>query len=510
MKKLITVLLALLLVMALCVPAFASEGPTESSEPTETPEPTTYTITMSSTTGHTYAAYQVFAGDLYDHILSNIVWGSGVDGDALLAALQADATYGADFADCETAADVADVLDELADDSDAIKAIAKIIAANKTTASGTGTTQITDLPAGYYLIVDETAAASMPAGDSYSNFILKVVDDVTVEAKDGTVTSQKKVKDNNDTAGSVTDWQDSADYDIGDEVPFQLTAALPANYDTYTAYELTFHDVQSAGLTFNPASVKVYVDGVEITTGFEVVTTDLTDDCTFEIVFANLKDIAAVDNNSVITVEYTSTLNENAVTGTAGNPNQSWVSYSNNPNDTTTGTTPTDKVVVFTYKLIINKVDENNDALVGASFALYKKIAPAEAGAEPTWELIGEITGTNLSTFEWTGLDDGDYKLVETVTPGGYNTVDDIEFTITAEHDAEGADPQLTSLTGSGTGITLTPDLSEGSLTGSIMNQSGATLPSTGGIGTTIFYIIGGVLVAGVVIFLVARKRSEV
>ena len=489
-KKFIVGVMAVLLAALVVAPSVAlAEG-------------ATYTITMDTTADHTYEAYQVFKGDLSDDgKLSNIVWGTGVNGDALLTALKADDKYGTAFTECKTAADVAKVLGTYANRGEDIKALAKIIAANKTTAAASGTTSISGLAAGYYLVLDSTAI--IPDGQTRSDFMLEVVKDVHVTAKDSTVTSEKKVDDKNDsnTTEDATTWQDSADYDIGDDVPFQLKATVAANYADYTKYELTFHDVQSAGLTFNADSVKAYVDGKEVS-GF-TVNTNTTDGCTFEIVFADLKQIDDVKAGSTVTVEYTSKLNESAVIGAAGNPNTSHITYSNNPNSTTeTGKTPDDKVIVFTYKLVANKVNENNEALTGAGFTLYKKNADGEY--VPVGE---EIKGEQMTKFEWKGLDDGDYKLVETTTPSGYNTMQPQEFSITATHDIENADPKLETLASTLKDFTAT--LNTGTIEGSIVNQSGSTLPSTGGMGTTLLYTIGGVLVAVSAVGLIARRKMS-
>ena len=524
MKKLFSILLALVLVMGLCGSAFASG---------QTNTPATYTITMSTTANHSYTAYQVFSGKLTESngktVLSDIEWGSGVNGDALMTALRADSTYGSAFTSCASASDVADVLSAYDDDSAAIKAIAKIIAANKATAAGSGTTSITGLAAGYYLILDTTAAADMPDGQTYSDFMLEVVKDVTVEAKDGSTTSQKKVKDADDTAGTVTDWQDSADYDIGDAVPFQLKATVASDYANYDTYKLVFHDKESAGLSFNISSVKVYVDGTEITTGFEVKTSGLADsNCTFEVVFADLKTVTSVKAGSVITVEYTSTLNTSAVIGSTGNPNEMHVEYSNNPNSDQTGTTPDDKVIVFTYETIINKVDKDKNALTGADFTLYKEVPSTVSGAQTGADIkagfnsdvkatalddakyyvvVGNKTGDATgSTFDFKGIDDGNYVLVETTIPNGYNAWDAVAFTVSATHDVNADNPQLTALTG---GDLFTGSVSAGTLTATIENKSGRELPSTGGIGTTLFYVIGGLMVAGATVVLVSRKRME-
>ena len=378
---------------------------------------------------------------------------------------------------------------------------------------------------GYYLIKDNGPVGN---GEDYSLYVVQVVGPTTISPEVGTTTSDKKVDDKNDsnTTEDATTWQDSADYDIGDAVPFKLSTTIAQDYANYThGYKLTFHDKEDAGLSGNKNSVIVCVVGTLIPTGYEVVTEGLTDGCTFEVRFANLKDIASVEARSIISVEYTSTLDTDATVGSAGNKNTSHVTYTNNPNDEQAGEngeTPDDVVIVFTYQTIVNKVTKNPayDAskdtektgtdsdgnkefipLKGAGFTLYKK------NASGTYEAVGsELKGEDMTTFTWSGLDDGDYKLVETTTPSGYNTIPDIEFTITATHDVSSDNPTLISLSG---GDKFTGVISTGVVSANIENQSGAQLPSTGGIGTTIFYVLGSVLVIGAAVLLVTKKRMS-
>ena len=332
----------------------------------------------------------------------------------------------------------------------------------------------------------------------------------TISPKVSQVTSEKKVKDINDSTGVGSDWQDSADYDIGDKVPFQLKGTVAADYDKYTVYKFVFHDTESAGLTFDKDSVVVKVDNTVIDSGYTVVTEGLNDGCTFEIQFTDLKTIDSVEAGSVITVDYKSTLNENAVIGSTGNTNKMKLEYSNNPNDKqggTTGNTPEDTVVVFSYKTIINKVDGDSKSLTGAAFKLEKLIKGADEAAD-TWTLVKKYTvdaDNPASTFEFTGLDDGTYKLTETVTPAGYNTIDPISFEITASDNGT----VITGLDGDNNTITFAKNLEAGSLSANVVNKAGSILPSTGGMGTTLLYIIGAILVVGAGVLLVARRRMH-
>lgn len=307
-RKPASLLLALIMVFALATAAFAAENTIISP-----PEGST----------RTYDVYQIFTGDLHEGVLSNINWGkngTGTEGTAV------DQT----------------TLDALAavngkSDTEKLTEIQKYVKLDSeefgTVSNGNSLT----VPTGYYLIKD---IGPVNDGEAYSLYVVQVVGPTTISPKVGTTTSDKKVDDKNDsnTTEDATTWQDSADYDIGDAVPFKLSATIAQDYANYThGYKLTFHDKEDAGLSFNKNSVKVYVDGTLITTGYEVVTEGLTDGCTFEVRFANLKEITSVHAGSIISVEYTSTLNNQAVIGSTGNKNTSHVSYTNNPNDEQAG-----------------------------------------------------------------------------------------------------------------------------------------------------------------------------
>ena len=362
-------------------------------------------------------------------------------------------------------------------------------------------------PQGYYLIAETTKGADP---DTVSKVMLdtKGKTEVKVETKEGTVDFEKKVKETNDTTGESTDWQDGADYDIGDDVPFQLTATLPNDFENYTEYKLTFHDKQSAGLTFKKGTVKVLVDDTEVdATKYAVVTENLENKecgCTFEIVFDNLRNVTGAKKGSVITVQYSSTLNENAIVGSAGNPNEAYVEYTNGSD---TDETVRDVVIVFTYEFDVNKVDKDGNALEGAGFTLYKEIKNAETG-KPVWEVVKTYEAGKGTEFAFSGLDSGRYKLEETTVPAGYNQADDIVFTITATYDIKSDNPKfgkltITGITGSGMEDT------DGQFETDVINLTGVELPSTGGIGTTIFYVAGGILVVGAAVMLIAKKRTE-
>ena len=499
--KLASLLLALVMVFALTTTAFAEE--------------TTYSITINnSAEGHTYEAYQIFTGDLYGDVLSNIVWGSGIS--------EAGKT---------TMGDAAAKAETIKTEADA-KAFAKEVAPYLTNAAGSANTVtggkyvISNLAAGYYLVKDQDGSLTGD-NDSYTEYIVKVVSNTTADPKSSVPQVEKKVKDTNDSTGETTGWQDSADYDIGDAVPFKLEATLANNVSAYTTYKVVFHDTLSKGLTYN--SAKIYIDSVE-TNGFTVTSTVNADGTTTLTVSCDNVKALGAGNSSVITVEYTATLNDSAVVGSAGNPNEVYLEYPNNPNkseegNNETGNTPKDVVIVFTYKTIINKVTKNPNynpemedsqeyiTLTGAAFKLEKEIKGVDS-AENTWKLVKEFTvdaQNPASTFEFTGLDDGNYKLTETTTPAGYNTIEAIEFTVAADHAVLSDTPALTSLSGNATTgeLIFTPNTTEASLSADVVNKAGTVLPSTGGIGTTIFYVLGGLLVLTAVVLLVTKKRMS-
>lgn len=478
----------------------------------------TYTISIDSSaeTNHTYEVYQIFTGDYANGVLSNVKWGkngTGTEGEAV----------DADTITALTKVNTGTDAEKLA----VIKTYANLNSSNKY-GKVSKAQPLNNVPAGYYLIKD-TDNSLAGQDDAYTLYVVKVVGNVAITPKSDKPTSQKKVKDANDSTGVTTGWQDSADYDIGDKVPFQLTATIGADYANYKVYKLTFHDTEGTGLTFDSSSVKVYVDndGAQSetpidTSNYQVVTEGLQNGCTFEIRFADLKTItgATVQAGSVIRVEYTSTLNQSANIGSQGNPNTMHIEFSNNPNDEQggeTGKTPDDTVIVFTYKTVINKKDQDQKPLAGAAFQLDKFVAD-ENGSEThnnkkgSWQTVGTTTAGETITFTFTGLDDGDYRLTETTTPAGYNTIDPIEFTITATHTENSDDPTLTSLSGNAaTGeITFTADTTNGSLTADVVNQKGSSLPETGGMGTVALYAGGAaiVLLAVIGLAVTARRRN--
>lgn len=493
MKRAINALVAVLATVAMAVAGFMGAGTAFADEAN--------TITGPKN-GHTYEAYQIFTGDLADGKLSNVKWGS------------ATAKNGTAVTDAELKT-VTDLASKSVNDN--AQATANAIAAYLTsdaqpTATIDDTNPTAQVPSGYYLIKDKNN--TVPDGQAATTYIVTVAGNVTITPKSDVPSFEKKLKDTNDTTGETSDWQDSADYDINDAVPFKLEGTVASNYASYKTYYFAFHDVEERGLTFNKNSVKVYVDNTAITSGYTVVTEGLADGCTFEVKFADLKRISAVKAGSKIRVEYTSKLNENAVIGEQGNVNKAKLQYSNNPNDEQggengpTGETPWDNVIVFTYKTVINKVDDENQPLKGAEFTLSKKM---KDGSTKTVAVVKDSEGT---TFTFNGLDDGDYVLTETKTPAGYNSIKPITFTVTANHtitwEGEDRDTILTDLSGNAASgeITFTPTDDKSELDTSVVNKPGSSLPETGGMGTIVLYAAGAVLVIAAGVYFGLKKKN--
>jgi fimbrial isopeptide formation D2 family protein/LPXTG-motif cell wall-anchored protein len=439
------------------------------------------------------------------------------------------------------------------------------VPADYTTDVATGSTDlvVNDIQQGYYLIVQSVASNK----NAYSMILVSTADStdggLTVSLKRNVPTLEKKVKDSNesdvDNPATNGDWQDSADYDLDKTVPFQLTGTMPQNIAAYSTYKYVFHDSLSKGLTLDEDSIKVYVKNggnetelekaAEGVSGYTVTTAgDLTpavnvndaklsaDKKTefdgannFSVSFADLKTAKAVGNGTItldkdskIIVRYSAKVNDKAVIGSKGNPNEANLEFSNNPNYSgetqPTGTTPNDRVIVFTYEVDINKIDSTNNALEGATFKL-EKWGKNETSGQYEWKQVGTIATSKQSDGKYTSkfqrVDDGKYRLTETVAPTGYTPITPKEFTITAEHDTNSADPKLTSFTL--TGLTTDPisqTTANNNVTGiasaDIVNTKGTGLPSTGGMGTTILYAAGAaiVLVAAFGIVFAVRRRN--
>lgn len=470
----------------------------------------TYSLTIKGThVGHTYEAYQIFAGDISSDgkTLSNVKWGSDVTPFDYKGITEADKI-------AEEISKPGEVDEN--NETKAAKDFSKLAGAHLTTTthkvtSTETTTVISGLAPGYYLVKDvDGSQTADPSEESqkataYTRFIMQVVGDSNAQLKNDVPTVQKKVKEN-----SNSEWQDAADYDINDTVPFQLKATLPIHIDDYEHYYVEFTDTLSAGLTFDKITLVKADNTILKEDQYQVSKTENKDGTTtLSVIITDVKAVSGISkDDKEVTVEYNATLNDKAVLGSAGNPNSVELTYSNNPNATgdgtskpaDTGKTPKDTVKVFTYQTIINKVDQDGNKLKGAGFTLYKD------GKE-----FKKLPAGDATTFTFKGLDAGNYELVESTTPDGYNTIKPIEFTINAKYDPEADDPQLTELSGDVTSGVAKFDANkaDGSLKADIVNRKGSLLPSTGGMGTTILYVIGSILVLVAAVLLITKKRMD-
>lgn len=566
-RKLTAVLLSLVMLLALVVPASAAEN---------------YSITIhNDKTGHTYEAYQIFAGTVSSDeetngetggpMLGDITWGSGVNGETLLAALKV--ANAEKYAACTTAANVAEALGtETATAADAA-AFADIAAQHLTaTVAGTATAPNDDgnyiiegLPAGYYLVKDKDGTLDGTA-DTATDYIVQVLGNVAMEPKDsGIPTLEKKVAEQGKgdegkydlDGGYGTHYNDVADWNIGDRVPFKLIGSIP-DMDAYDTYQYIFHDTISAGLRLDIDSFDVYVAQEKnqdpVALGWKEIPaanyelTQTADGFTLKI--DNLKEFPYVDEEgrNYILVFYDAVLNENAEIGLPGNENSAYLEFSNNPNGDGLGRTTEDTVIVFTYELDGTKVDgaDVNTKLADAQFVLlngakseaamvengkvtgWVKVATEAAagdvqmpGTYEEWvERYGDqnviLTSAADGIFKIAGLDDGTYFLREIQAPNGYNLLEeDVQLVITAttangqDWNGNAADALRGLTIAVNDGEPQPGNTETGIVNVTVENNQGATLPETGGMGTTLFYIIGGLLVVGAGILLVVRIRMR-
>jgi len=508
-KKILAVMVAMVMTLGLVATNVSA------LEDGETPDPaasTTHSLTITHQDGvtdaidHVYKAYQILTGDLSgtedSYVLANMKWG-------------ANAPSGKNAGN------------KLTDDE--VTAVKAWTAESVKTLEPTGTTTYiatknTDgdyvfsaLPNGYYVIKDETDMGTDTYNDANSAIIVQVVGDTTVETKRAIPTVDKEVYDDEEAA-----WSDAADHDLYESFQFKLIAAIPADadYAAYPTYKVVFHDTMSVGVAFESIeSVKVgntAIDSTQYTSTGSTSTNSGDAESTWTLTIDNIKPYVT-DLSKVTTVEviYNAHLTNKVTTfykesNDAATPtnNKVYLEYSNKPGAEGTGKTVEDTVWVFSYEVDNTKVDATSSTptpLAGAGFKLYKGdtevslVYDDEKGAYrpiKTGETGVEMRSANSTgKFNIVGLDVGTYTLKETTTPPGYTTMEDktIEIKASTVENASGANAKLT--------------MDKADTNNTIENKKGATLPSTGGIGTTIFYVIGSVLVVGAGILLISKKR---
>ena len=533
-KKLLAALLAVAMLCAMAIPAFAYNY-------WETEE--------DLGTNHCYDAFQIFTGDVTGNDtdgfkISNVGWGSSIaHPNEFLAQLTKDSTIGGEFETSFTPQEAAAVISQWSDSDNNSIAFARCVCnyvysdGNSTPVLQGGHTGGFELDdAGYYLIVDTSPFSDGDSYHAYNSFLLKVNKahyHVQITPKVVKPTVEKKVYDNDDnsTSGDNNGWGSSADHAINEEFQFRLIAKLPKSenngraYDYYNKYTVRFNDTLSNGITYDRLdSVVINSDGhtYDITNDssmYEVDDSQLKNDNSFVVSIPDVKTCVKdpefnLNNGATITVTYTAHLNENAaVNGSAENKNSVRLQYSNNPRPDgeywgyTPNYTPESEVYVYTYQLNNTKLAENEHGapLKDVGFRLYsdadyKNEVELYQDGEFYYPIKNasnkqavEMKSAEDGTFNVKGLDAGTYYLKETKTPADYNPCDVPPVTIKANH----------------TGNQV--DLNGSTLSTTIINKKagGITLPSTGGIGTTLFYVVGGGLMVAAIVLLVTKKRME-
>ena len=483
-RKLTSLLLALVMVFALAV-TVAAEGTTEPAKGSITVE--------NPREGQEYKAYKIFdvvydnAGH-YSYTIeggdSRSPWYDTVNGYAselnglTLTQVGNKTTYVVTFGKVYfSAPKFADALKKALANGSVADTGSKL-------ATEGSSVSVTGLPLGYYFVTSSTGA--LCSLDTTNPSVI--------------------IHDKNNIPFEKTKTVEKNGFNVGDTVPFIITGEVPEHtiFTTYT-YEIT--DKMSDGLTFNEDSVTVKVGGTqqaESNTTYTFNKGNAGDGYTFKVTIY-------VKNYKVgqpIEVIYTATVNEKAVAKISHN--EAKLTYSDNPTDEThKTTTPPQKVDVYTSKIAILKVADGSEAtkLKGAKFVLYKEETTGgtttiryykkwdKTTNEVTW--VDKITdATEVETDAngeafFDGLANGIYHLVETKAPAGYNQLDQ---------------PYTVKVNEKNTPVTNENDLT---VTARVTNKTGAVLPSTGGMGTTIFYVLGAVLVVGAGVLLVTKKRMS-
>lgn len=572
MRKVFTMILALAMVLSLAVPAFAAEVDGENA--------VTYSIKVNNPealTQHTYEVYQIFKGDVVESeiegvdsndILSNVVWGSGVDRDKhetiesaltnettsplFTAAYKAVLNTPAEKEAFEAMTDVQKIAYVLAKNKtnfELVKEFSRVVCANlsdecdELEAEDIHTYEKDGFEGGYYLIKDKDGSLDTTKGETYTSNMLQVVGDTDIRAKGGSVKVDKAIS----VGGTL---KEAHDFNIGDTVDYVITGTMPYNYNRFTTFMYKFGDTMSKGLTYVDGSLRVSLlnSGVKsdlpATTNDKenwklTVTTENTTNGETKLVveFPNMKAITdrTIDAQTQVIVEYQAIVNKDAFIGTS-NPNEVDLTISNNPyKDTDTTTTPPDVVHAFVFELDINKIDGANAEmkLEGAQFVLWrefmgqKQYAYVEDGKLVKWvkykdeadklanngaedDLIATQLTTNASgKIEVAGLKSDIYYLQETKAPEGYNldpNVIEVDIDAVVSENTAGKG-QVDSLTITVNGGTAHEGSDDGKVTMTVVNNQGATLPETGGIGTTIFYVLGGFMVVAATVLLISKKR---
>ena len=483
MKRVLTILLALVLTLAMAVPAMAAgEG----------------SITIdNAVVGKTYTIYRIFDLNSHNTDYSAINYTVNEKWKAFFV----EGAKGLDYVDIDEMGYVTWKGNESDAPAFAEAAIAfakaNSISYDDQKKAESATVKFDNLELGYYLVQSDLGALCS---------LDTTMPNVVIKEKNAEPTTGKEVQEDSDSS-----FGGHNDADIGQTVNFKTTINVidgqPKNY--------VLHDTMSTGLTFNADSVEVKIGEKKLTAGtdYTVVTTGLSDGCTFEVRFIDGK----LKVNDVVVVTYSATVNANAVVGSTGNANETHLTYTNT--DNTTGETQPSETHTYTWSMDVLKYTEKDGQevkLAGAQFVLYKKEGDKTlyAKADNNNKITGWVeTKDDAKVFtsdvdgkiKIEGLDADTYYLEEIEAPAGYNKLKDpIKVVITATIDpTTNAGTATVKYTVGTEEATANPDVK-------VLNQTGTELPSTGGIGTTVFYVVGGLLVAVAVVLLVTKKKMSV
>ncbi|MCI6175109.1 SpaH/EbpB family LPXTG-anchored major pilin [bacterium] len=470
-KAFLGILLSLVMVFALAMPA-AAEGETGS-------------ITINdAVVGQTYTIYQILDLESYNASANayaykaTTAWNTFINSDAIKGTyVEVDAQGYVTWKDGADAAAFAKAAQKYAKDNS--------IANQGSVTATTTTVSFTGLDLGYYLV--DTTLGTLCSLDTTNP-------DVVMEEKNEVPTNVKTVEED-----STGNYGEKNDADIGQTVNFKSTINAQAGAENYV-----FHDTMSDGLTYTGVT-GITLNGTAVDASNYTVTAPAADGDTFDVTFTQTF-CDTLKANDKIVISYTATLNENAVIAGEGNPNTSKLSYGDSSN---TKYTPDSQTKTYTWDVDVFKYTMNGEtetALAGATFTLSKNadgsnpIALVSEGnnvyrVAKTGETgtVTEITTDATGKFTIKGLDADTYYLTETAAPAGYNKL---------------AGP-VTIVIGENGVVNGTTEAPQGVDEVKVLNQSGTELPSTGGMGTTIFYVLGGVLVLVAVVLLVTKKRMN-
>lgn len=479
-KKLLGLLLALTLSLTLCLPAFAANGTNNN----------TGSITINDAeVGHTYSIYQVMVLESYDKdknayaYKAHSDWADWLKTQTQYVSIdnQGYITWVGQTDDSTIAAFAKNAL---------AHAKSNNIAPVEEVTATSATVRFTNLNLGYYLV--DTTLGTLCSLDT-------TAPSVEMFEKNEPPHIDKQVKED-----STGNWGDENTAEIGDTVYYKTTITAKKG-----AEKFILHDEMSEGLTLNAGSITVaeptgLKKGQDANSGdYHVVTTGLTDGCTFEVHFhQSYLDTITADTNIVVT--YEAVVNENAVVYPAENPNETKLQYGNAP-DPEDQFTPPDITKTYTFKVDVVKTDDKDKVLDGVQFKLYdaktggNEIAlvkesdgvyrlakDGETGVEYITTVNGqlEIKGFDANT---------NYYLEETKAPNGYHKLGERVEIAVKEANLEASVSNDTWQSG---GV-------------HVVNNPGKELPSTGGMGTALFYIAGGVLVVGAAALFVLKKRKD-